>query len=142
MLSHPLAALDLFCVFVCCWHKKIVELCLCPLRCSTTCQQLSKAHDILVSVYRFTVADLDLWNFRGQVRAKTLYSMLFIFYFLFRYVVFLVVISFAKIQIISDWQKYIIHSFMINDSFATCLNHYLIKIGYWSPFRGCSFFSL
>ena len=28
VLSHPLAALNLFCVFVCCWHKKIVELCL------------------------------------------------------------------------------------------------------------------
>ena len=44
MVSHPLAAFDLFCVFVA-GHKKIVELCLCPLRCSTTCQQLSKAHD-------------------------------------------------------------------------------------------------
>ena len=36
MVSHPLAAFDLFCVFVV-GHKKIVELCLCPLRCSTTC---------------------------------------------------------------------------------------------------------
>ena len=37
MVSHPLAAFDLFCVFVA-WHKKIVELFLRPLRCSTTCQ--------------------------------------------------------------------------------------------------------
>lgn len=37
VVSHPLAAFDLFCVFVT-WHKKIVELCLCHLRCSTTCQ--------------------------------------------------------------------------------------------------------
>ena len=37
MVSHPLAAFDLFCVFVA-WHKKIVELCLRLLRCSTTCQ--------------------------------------------------------------------------------------------------------
>jgi len=36
MVSHPLAAFDLFGVFVV-GHKKIVELCLCPLRCSTTC---------------------------------------------------------------------------------------------------------
>jgi hypothetical protein len=36
MVSHSLAAFDLFCVFVA-RHKKIVELCLCPLRCSTTC---------------------------------------------------------------------------------------------------------
>lgn len=37
MVSHPLAAFDLgFRVFVV-RHKKIVELCLCPLRCSTTC---------------------------------------------------------------------------------------------------------
>jgi len=37
VVSHPLAAFDLFCVFVA-WHKKIVELCLRLLRCSTTCQ--------------------------------------------------------------------------------------------------------
>lgn len=37
MVSHSLAAFDLFCVFVA-WHKKIVELFLRPLRCSTTCQ--------------------------------------------------------------------------------------------------------
>lgn len=37
MVCHPLAAFDLFCVFVT-WHKKIVELFLCHLRCSTTCQ--------------------------------------------------------------------------------------------------------
>ena len=37
MVSHPLAAFDLFCVFVLYRHKKIVELCLCLLRCSTTC---------------------------------------------------------------------------------------------------------
>ena len=37
MVSHSLAAFDLFCVFVT-WHKKIVELFLCHLRCSTTCQ--------------------------------------------------------------------------------------------------------
>jgi len=61
-------------------------------------QQLNKAHDILVSVYRFTVADLDMWNFRGQVRAKTLYNMLFIFYFSVSICYFLVIISFAKIQ--------------------------------------------
>ena len=36
VVSHSLAAFDLFCVFVV-GHKKIVELCLCPLRCSTTC---------------------------------------------------------------------------------------------------------
>ena len=37
VVSHPLAAFDLFCVFVA-WHKKIVELFLRLLRCSTTCQ--------------------------------------------------------------------------------------------------------
>ena len=37
VVSHSLAAFDLFCVFVT-WHKKIVELFLCHLRCSTTCQ--------------------------------------------------------------------------------------------------------
>ena len=37
MVSHPLAAFDLFWVFVA-WHKKIVELFLRLLRCSTTCQ--------------------------------------------------------------------------------------------------------
>ena len=37
MVCHPLAAFDLFCVFVA-WHKKIVELFLRLLRCSTTCQ--------------------------------------------------------------------------------------------------------
>ena len=36
MVSHPLAAFDLFCVFVLYGHKKIVELCLCSLGCSTT----------------------------------------------------------------------------------------------------------
>jgi len=52
-----------------------------------------------VSVYRFTVADLDMWNFRGQVRAKTLYNMLFIFYFSVSIYIFLVIISVAKIRI-------------------------------------------
>lgn len=37
MVCHPLAAFDLFWVFVA-WHKKIVELFLRLLRCSTTCQ--------------------------------------------------------------------------------------------------------
>ena len=44
MVSHSLAAFDLFCVFVV-GHKKIVELCLRHLRCSTTCPTISKAHD-------------------------------------------------------------------------------------------------
>ena len=73
-------------LFCCCflfakYIRKTWNFILRHLRCSTTCQPISKAHDILVGVYRFTLTDLICGTSRWKDGAKTLYNMLFIFYF-------------------------------------------------------------
>ena len=48
-------------------HKKIVELSLLNLKVFHDLYiQISKAHDVLVSVYSFTLDIPELWNFEVQ----------------------------------------------------------------------------
>lgn len=81
MVSHPLAAFDLFRVFVC-RHKKSWNFAYDSLGVPRPAHQIGKVHDYSQT---FTALPdvLDLWNFKKSVGAKTLYNMLFIFLFFY-----------------------------------------------------------
>ena len=58
---------------------------------------VSKAHDYLAGVYRFTIPDLILVELQGiSIERKRFIICYLSSFFFFRYVVFLVVISFAS----------------------------------------------
>ena len=71
MLSHPLAALDLYFYIFLCGHKKESWIFTYDsLGVPRPVKYTSKAHDYLVGVYRFTILDLILWNFKESVYSE------------------------------------------------------------------------